>query len=172
MAEAVRVLVAGLPAEIVREIGLRIRGATVTEFENTQQMGRAAGQGEAELIILSDTLPVSDALYITRRAKDASDEVRIAYCISMAQAEATLHSLEEMHVDRFFLLPVDMEEMLRELAKMCRFEVLAPRLRRTVRISPRQSTMRGIEPAAPRSRKSTRWTMRRSRFWTTAFPPN
>jgi diguanylate cyclase (GGDEF)-like protein len=126
VAEAVRVLVAGLPAEIVREIGLRIRGATVSEFENPQQMGRAAGQGEADLIVLSDMLPAADALYITRRAKDASDEVRIAYCISMAQAEATLHSLEDMHVDRFFLLPVDIEEMLRELAKMCRFEVLAP----------------------------------------------
>ncbi|HXL85607.1 MAG TPA: response regulator [Gemmatimonadaceae bacterium] len=126
MAEAVRILVAGLSAEIVREIGLRIRGAIVTEFENTQQMGRAAGQGEAELIILSDTLPATDALYVTRRARDASDEVRIAYCMSMGQAEATLHSLEDMHVDRFFLLPVDTEEMLRELAKMCRFEVLAP----------------------------------------------
>ena len=126
MAEAVGVLVAGLPAEIVREIGLRIRGVTVTEFENAQQMGRAAGQGEAALIILSDALPATDTLYISRRAKDASDEVRIAYCISMAQAEATLHSLEDMHVDRFFLLPVDVEEMLRELAKMCRFEVLPP----------------------------------------------
>ncbi|MDQ6870638.1 MAG: response regulator [Gemmatimonadota bacterium] len=126
MAEGVRVLVAGLPAEIVREIGLRIRGATVTEFENTQQMGRAAGQGEAELIVLGDTLPATDAIYIMRRAKDASDDVRIAYCISMLQAEATLHLLEEMQVDRFFLLPADIEEMLRELAKMCRFEVLAP----------------------------------------------
>jgi diguanylate cyclase (GGDEF)-like protein len=105
---------------------LRIRGATVTEFENAQQMGRAAGQGEAALIILSDTLPATDALYISRRAKDASDDVRIAYCISMAQAEATLHSLEDMHVDRFFLLPVDVEEMLRELGRMCRFEVLPP----------------------------------------------
>jgi diguanylate cyclase (GGDEF)-like protein len=126
VAGEVRVLVAGLPAEIIREIGLRIRGATVTEFENTQQMGRAAAQGEAELVILSDTLPASDALYITRRAKDANDQVRIAYCISMAQVEATLHSVADMHVDRFFLLPVDMEEMLRELAKMCRLEVLAP----------------------------------------------
>jgi diguanylate cyclase (GGDEF)-like protein len=126
VAEAVRILVAGLPAEIVREIGLRIRGATVTEFENTQQMGRAAGQGEAELIILGDTLPATDAIYITRRAKDASDDVRIAYCISMGQAEATLHSLEEMQVDRFFLLPADIEEMLRELAKMSRLELLAP----------------------------------------------
>jgi diguanylate cyclase (GGDEF)-like protein len=124
--EAVRILMAGLPAEIVREIGLRIRGATVTEFDNTQQMGRAAGQGEAELIVLGDTLPATDAVYITRRAKDASDDVRIAYCISMAQAEATLHSLEEMQVDRFFLLPADIEEMLRELAKMCRFHLLAP----------------------------------------------
>jgi diguanylate cyclase (GGDEF)-like protein len=126
VAEAVRVLVAGLPAEIVREIGLRIRGATVTEFENTQQMGRAAGQGEAELIVLGDALPATDAIYITRRARDASDEVRIAYCISMAQAEATLHLLEEMQVDRFFLLPADIEEMLRELAKMGRLEILAP----------------------------------------------
>src|ERR1700682_3979491 len=115
VAEAVRVLVAGLPAEIVREIGLRIRGATVTEFENTQQMGRAAAQGEAELVILSDTLPATDALYISRRAKDASDQVRIAYCISMGQVEATLHSVEDMPADRFFLLPVDIEELLRPL---------------------------------------------------------
>ena len=126
MAEAVRVLVAGLPTEIVREIGLRIRGAAVTEFENTQQMGRAASQGEAELVILSDTLPAADSIYVARRARDASDRVRIAYCISMGQAEAALHSLEEMHVDRFFLLPIDIEEMLRELAKMCRIEILAP----------------------------------------------
>jgi DNA-binding response OmpR family regulator len=126
VAEAVRVLVAGLPAEIVREIGLRIRGATVTEFENTQQMGRAAGQGDAQLMVLGDTLPTADAIYISRRARDASDEVRIAYCISMAQAEATLHSLEEMQVDRFFLLPVDIEEMLRELGRMSRLEILPP----------------------------------------------
>jgi len=51
VAEAVRILVAGLPAEIVREIGLRIRGATVSEFENTQQMGRAAGQGESLRVV-------------------------------------------------------------------------------------------------------------------------
>src|ERR1700682_2054052 len=44
----------------------------------------------------------------------------------MGQVEATLHSLQDMHVDRFFLLPVDIEEMLRELAKMCRLAVLAP----------------------------------------------
>ena len=126
MAEAVRVLVAGLPAEIVREIGLRIRGAAVTEFENTQQMGRAASQGEAKLVILSDTLPTADSIYVARRARDASDAVRIAYVISMAQAEAALHALKEISVDRFFFSPVDIEEMLRELAKMCKAEVLPP----------------------------------------------
>jgi diguanylate cyclase (GGDEF)-like protein len=123
---AVGVLVAGLPAEIVREIGLRIRGATVTEFENAQQMGRAASQGEAKLVILSDTLPAADAIYVARRARDASDAVRIAFLISMAQAEAALHALKEISVDRFFFSPVDIEEMLRELAKMSKSEVLAP----------------------------------------------
>src|SRR6202171_4695574 len=108
VAEAVGVLVAGLPAEIVREIGLRIRGAIVTEFENAQQMGRAAAQGEAELVILSDSLPATDALYISRRAKDASDQVRIAYCISMGQVETSLYSLEDMHVGRFFFLSLDL----------------------------------------------------------------
>ncbi len=126
MAEVVRLLVAGLPAEIVREIGLRLRGVTVTEFENAQQMGRAAAQGEAALVILSDSLPLQDSIYIGNRAKDANDQVRIAYCLSMGQAETALHLLEGMRVDRFFLLPVDIEEMLRELAKMCRVEVLAP----------------------------------------------
>jgi diguanylate cyclase (GGDEF)-like protein len=126
VAEAVRLLVAGLPAEIVREIGLRLRGVTVTEFENTQQIGRAASQGDAALVILSDVLPAQDAIYIVRRARDASDTVRIAYCISMAQAETALHAVREINVDRFFLSPVDIEEMVRELGKMCRVDVLAP----------------------------------------------
>jgi diguanylate cyclase (GGDEF)-like protein len=126
VAEAVNLLVAGLPAEIVREIGLRIRGASVTEFENAQQMGRAAARGEAALVILSDTLPTVDSIYIARRAKDSSDGVRVVFIISMAQAEAALHALRELDVDRFFFSPVDIEEMLRELAKMCKAEVLPP----------------------------------------------
>lgn len=126
MAEAVRLLVSGLPAEIVREIGLRLRGVAVTEFANTQQMGRAASQGEATVVILSDALPTEDSIYIARRAIDASDTVRIAYCISMAQAEGVLNALKEIRVDRFFLSPVDIEEMLRELAKLSGVEVLAP----------------------------------------------
>ena len=126
MAEAVRFLVAGLPAEIVREIGLRLRGVAVTEFDDTQKMGRAASQGEAAVVILSDTQPVQDSIYIARRARDANEAVRIAYCISMAQAEGILNALKEIRVDRFVLFPVDVEEMLRELAKMCGVEVLAP----------------------------------------------
>jgi diguanylate cyclase (GGDEF)-like protein len=126
VAEAVKILVTGLPAEIVREIGLRLRGVSVTEIENTQQMGRAAGQGDAQLLVLSDALPVQDAIYIARRAKDASDTVRIAYCISMDHVEASVHTLHELPADRFFLSPVDVEEMLVELARMCRVEVLAP----------------------------------------------
>jgi diguanylate cyclase (GGDEF)-like protein len=126
VAEAVRILVTGLPAEIVREIGLRLRGVAVTEFDNTQSMGRAAGQGDAQLVVLSDALPVQDAVYIARRAKDASDTVRVAYCISMDQVEAAAHTLNELPVDRFFLSPVDVEELLVELARLCRVEVLAP----------------------------------------------
>jgi hypothetical protein len=122
--EAVRILVSGLPAEIVREIGLRLRGVTVSDFENTQQMGRAAGQGDARLLILSDALPVQDSIYIARRARDARDDVRIAYCISMEQVEAIVHTLDELQVDRFFLSPVDVEEILVEVSGMCRVEVL------------------------------------------------
>lgn len=128
MAEAVRILVAGLPAEIVREIGLRLRGVTVTEFENAQQMGRAASQGEAKLVILSDTLPTQDSIYIARRARDANEAVGIVYCISMTQAEAVLLALKEIRVDRFFLSPVDIDEMLRELGRMGGVEVLAPQV--------------------------------------------
>ena len=91
MPEAVRILVTGLPAEIVREIGLRLRGVAVTEFENSQSMGRAAGQGDARLVVLSDALPAQDSIYIARRARDASDDARIVYCISMTQVEAALH---------------------------------------------------------------------------------
>lgn len=126
MAERVGLLVSGLPAEIVREIGLRIRGAGITEFENTQQMGRAAARGESRLVILSDALPAADSIYVARRARDASDDVRIVFIVSMAQAEAALKSLREVSIDRFFFAPVDVEEMLRELARMCGTDVLSP----------------------------------------------
>jgi diguanylate cyclase (GGDEF)-like protein len=124
MTKPVKVLVAGLPAEMVREIGLRLRGAELSEFENAQQMGRAAAHGEARLVILSDTLPLEDAIYVARRAKDASDEMRIAYLLSMQHAETGLRALSDTHIDRFFLAPADTEEMLRELGKLAGSEVL------------------------------------------------
>src|SRR5882672_4659295 len=126
MTEPVKLLVWGIPAEVVREIGLRLRGVVISEFDNAQQMGRAAAYGDARLVLLSDALPAADSIYVARRAKDTSDDVRIAFCISMLQAETALHALKEIHVDRFFLSPVDMEEMLRELAKMGGVEVLPP----------------------------------------------
>ncbi|HEX9607874.1 MAG TPA: response regulator [Gemmatimonadaceae bacterium] len=126
MTEPVKLLVWGIPAEIVREIGLRLRGVVISEFDNAQQMGRAAAFGDARLVLLSDALPTADSIYIARRAKDTSDDVRIAFSISMQQAETALHALNEIHVDRFFLSPVDMEEMLRELGKMGGLEVLPP----------------------------------------------
>jgi diguanylate cyclase (GGDEF)-like protein len=126
MTEPVKLLVWGIPAEIVREIGLRLRDVVISEFDNAQQMGRAAAYGDARLVLLSDALPTADSIYIARRAKDTSDDVRIAFSISMQQAETALHALKEIHVDRFFLAPVDTEEMLRELAKMGGVEVLPP----------------------------------------------
>ncbi len=126
MTEPVKLLVWGIPAEIVREIGLRLRGVVISEFDNAQQMGRAAAFGDARLVLLSDALPTADSIYIARRAKDTSDDVRVAFSISMQQAETALHAFKEVHVDRFFLAPVDMEEMLRELGKMGGVEVLPP----------------------------------------------
>ncbi|MFL5500816.1 MAG: response regulator [Gemmatimonadaceae bacterium] len=122
----VKILVAGLPAETIREIGLRLRDVTVTEFDNAQKMGRAAAHAETGVVILSDALPTEDALYIARRARDSGDEMRVAFCISMQHAETALKAVREIHVDRFFLSPMSMEEMLREVAKMCGVEVLPP----------------------------------------------
>src|SRR4051794_24713558 len=124
MTTPVKVLVAGLPPEMGREIGLRLRGAVISEFDNAQPIGRAAAHGEARLVILSDSLPIEDSIYVARRAKDASDDMRIAYILSMQHAETGLRAFNEIHVDRFFLAPVDTEEMLRELGKMIAAEVL------------------------------------------------
>ena len=126
MTQPVKLLVAGLPAELVREIGLRLRGVDISSFENAQQIGRAAAHGEARLVILSDALPTEETIYIARRAKDASDEMKVAYCMSMQQAENGLRAVKDIQIDRFFLTPIDKEEMLLELAKMSRVEVLAP----------------------------------------------
>src|SRR4029079_11305437 len=122
----VKILVAGLPAETIREIGLRLKDVSVSEFDNAQKMGRAASHAESGVVILSDALPTEDALYIARRARDTGDEMRIAFCISMEHAETALQAVKGIHVDRFFLEPVSMEEMLRELAQMCGVEVLPP----------------------------------------------
>src|SRR2546423_324064 len=120
----VKVLVAGLPAETVREIGLRLRDVAISEFDNSQQMGRAAAHGEARLVILSDALPTEDAIYVARRAKDAN--ILTAFLISMQQAEIALLALNDIQVDRFFLVPVDTEEMLREMSKLAGVELLPP----------------------------------------------
>lgn len=124
MTNPVKVLVAGLPAEMVREIGLRLRSVVISEFDNAQQMGRAAAHGEARLVILSDALPLEDSIYVARRAKDASDDMRVVYLIPMQHAESGLRALQDIRVDRFFLTPVDTEEMLRELGKLAGLEVL------------------------------------------------
>src|SRR5438552_74107 len=126
MTQPVKVLVAGLPAEMVRELGLRLRRVEIGSFENGPQIGRAAAHGEARLVILSDVLPTEETIYIARRAKDASDEMKVAYCMSMQQAENGLRAVKDIQIDRFFLTPIDKEEMLLELAKMSRVEVLAP----------------------------------------------
>ena len=44
MTNPVKVLVAGLPAEMVREIGQRLSSVVISEFDNAQQMGRAAAK--------------------------------------------------------------------------------------------------------------------------------
>lgn len=124
MTSPVKVLVAGLPAEMVREIGLRLGGVVISEFDNAQQMGRAAAHGEARLVILSDSLPLEDAIYVARRARDASADMRIAYMLSMQHAETGLRALKDVHIDRFFLSPVDTEEMLRQLGRLADVEVL------------------------------------------------
>ena len=122
----VKILVAGLPAETIREIGLRLKDVSVSEFDNAQKMGRAAAHAETGVVILSDALPTEDALYVARRARDSGDEMRIAFCISMQHAETALQAVKGIHVDRFFLAPLNMEEMLREVASMCGVEVLPP----------------------------------------------
>jgi len=126
MTGPVKLLVWGIPAEIVREIGLRLRGVVISEFDNAPQMGQATAIGDARLILLSDSLPTADSIYIVRRAKDTSDDVRVAFSISMQEAETTLQVLKDVDVDRFFLAPMDLEEMLREVGRMCGVEVLPP----------------------------------------------
>jgi diguanylate cyclase (GGDEF)-like protein len=124
--EAAKILVAGLPAEVVREIGLRLAGVVVSEFEDTKELARVARKGEARLVVLTDALPEEDSINVARHAREYSDDIRIAYCFSTTRSELALRALTEIGVDRFFLSPLDVEEMLRELANMARVELLAP----------------------------------------------
>src|SRR5437773_10233772 len=105
MTQPVKLLVAGLPAELVREIGLRLRGVDISSFENAQQIGRAAAHGEARLVILSNALPSEETTYIAPRAKDASDEMKVAYWMSMPQADNAWRPAKDIQVDRLVPTP-------------------------------------------------------------------
>jgi diguanylate cyclase (GGDEF)-like protein len=120
----VKILAAGLPAEIVREIGLRLRDVVTLGFDDPEQLCTDAAAGDARLTLLSDALPIDAALRIASAAKSASAQMQVIYCLSMQQAENALKALGTADIDRFFLMPLDMDEMLLALGEMCGVDVL------------------------------------------------
>src|SRR2546423_571988 len=123
MAGPVKVLVAGLPPGKGPRKRLRIPGVAVHGIEKLPQKGRAPPPRGTRPPNPCGNPPTEDAIYVARRAKDA-DDMHIAFLISMHQAENALHALKDIHVDRFFLVPVDTDEMLPELAKLAGVELL------------------------------------------------
>lgn len=119
----VEILVAGLSAEIVREIGLRLRDVVITEVDDVAEIVEAT-DGNVRLVLFGDSIPINELIDIARRAKARPDGIQVAYCISMRQAENTLKALSGVDIDRFFVSPLDVDEMLRELARICGVEVL------------------------------------------------
>jgi len=124
MTPPVKILVAGFSAEIVREIGLRLRDVVITEFDNAAEIAAAADSSDVRLVLVSDSLPTNDSIEIARRAKTRPGGPQVAYSISMRQAENALKALSGVNIDRFFVSPIDVDEMLRELARICGVEVL------------------------------------------------
>jgi diguanylate cyclase (GGDEF)-like protein len=120
----VKILAAGLPAEIVREIGLRLRDVVIAGYDDLDQLYGDAALGDAGLTVLSDALPTEAALRIASAAKAARSQTQVVYCLSMQQAENAIKALSAAHIDRFFLTPLDIDEMLLALGEMCGADVL------------------------------------------------
>ncbi len=119
----VKILVAGFSAEVVREIGLRLRDVVITEFDDAAAIAEAIDSNDVRLVLLNDSFPTNDSIDIARRAKSRSSGTRVACCISMRQAENALKAMSDVDIDRFFVSPIDVEEMLRELARICGVQV-------------------------------------------------
>lgn len=124
MQAPVKILAAGLPAEIVREIGLRLRDVVIEGYDDLERLCAEATARDVRLIVLSDALPTEAALRIASTAKAAGTEAQITYCLSMQQAENAVKVLSTGHIDRFFLTPLDVDEMLLVLGEICSVEVL------------------------------------------------
>ena len=120
----VEILVAGLSAEIVREIALRLPDVVITEFDDAAEIAEATNRNDVRLLLFGDSIPINDSIDAARRAKTRPGGARVAYCIPMQQAENALKALNGVDVDRFFVAPLDVDEMLRELARICGVEVL------------------------------------------------
>ena len=120
----VEILVAGLSAEIVREIALRLPDVVITEFDQAGAIAEATDRNEVRLVLFGDSVAINELIDIARRAKTRPGGAQVAYCISMRQAENALKALNGVDIDRFFVAPLDVDEMLRELGRICGVEVL------------------------------------------------
>ena len=168
MTTPVKILVVGLPAEMVREIGLRLRGAVLNEFDNAQQMGRAAAHGEARLVILSDTLPLEDSIYVARRAKDASDEMRIHLTFWRCSTPRPDCARSTKFTSDHFSFPRSTpRRCFASSAKWPALECFRSR-RHTASTSPPPSSRHGSAPSPSPSKKSTSSMTRPLRSSTTA----
>ena len=118
----VEILVAGLSAEIVREIALRLPDVVITEVDGAAEIVEATDK-DVRLVLFGESVAINELIDFARRAKTRPGGAQVAYCISMRQAENALQALTGVDIDRFFVAPLDVDEMLRELARICRVEV-------------------------------------------------
>lgn len=120
----VEILLAGLSAEIVREIALRLPDVVITEVDDPAEIAEATDRNDVRLVLFGDSVPINELIDIARRAKTRPGGTHVAYCVSMRQAENALKALNGVDIDRFFVSPLDVDEMLRELARICGVEAL------------------------------------------------
>lgn len=120
----VEILVAGLSAEIVREIALRLPDVVITEFDHAAAIPEAKDRNEVRLVLFGDSVAINELIDIASRAKTRPGGTQVAYCIPMRHAENALKALNGVDIDRFFVAPLDVDEMLRELGRICGVEVL------------------------------------------------
>ncbi|MBA3655885.1 MAG: response regulator [Gemmatimonadaceae bacterium] len=119
------ILLAGLPADILRHFKERITGATVEASASVGDLEQSIRSQRPALIILSDGFDGKRAHETFGMIRDLrlKESTRIWCCTSSTNSAEIISGMVGSGVDRIFFLPTDPEELVRETSTLLGLEI-------------------------------------------------